>query len=92
MCNFNKQNDDTKELLHLLMKKSADSVGGTNFLLGLMEEMKKQKPNPLMYKHTKIESEQLIISWNKIVFKDKLDILEEVLHSHKSSEAMTLIF
>jgi len=88
MCNFNKQNDDTKELLHLLMKKSADSVGGTNFLLGLMEEMKKQKPNPLMYKHTKIESEQLIISWNKIVFKDKLDILEEVLHSHKSSEAI----
>ena len=86
MCNFNKQNDDTKELLHILMKKIADNVGGANFLLGLIEEMKKQKPNALMYKHTKIETEQLTISWNKIVFKDKLDILEEVLHSHKSSE------
>jgi hypothetical protein len=78
MCNYNKQNDDTKELLHLLMMKSADSVGGANFLLGLMEEMKKHKPNALMFKHTKIESEQLTLSWNKIVFKDKLDILEEV--------------
>ncbi|MDA3908160.1 MAG: hypothetical protein PF437_03655 [Sulfurimonas sp.] len=86
MCNYNKQNDDTKELLHLLMMKSADSVGGANFLLGLMEEMKKHKPNALMFKHTKIESEQLTLSWNKIVFKDKLDILEEVLHAHKSSE------
>ena len=86
MCNFNKQNDATKELLHLLIKKIAESVGGTNFLLGLMEEMKKQKPNPLMYKHTKIDSDQLTISWNKIVFKDKLDILEEVLHSHRSAE------
>jgi hypothetical protein len=88
MCNFNKQNDATKELLHLLIKKITDSVGGTNFLLALMEEMKKQKPNALMYKHTRIDSDQLTISWNKIVFKDKLDILEEVLHSHKSAEGV----
>jgi len=86
MCNFNKQNDDTKELLNLLIKKISDSVGGANFLLGLIEEMKKQKPNALMYKHAKIDSDQLSISWNKIVFKDKLDILEEVLYSHKSAE------
>nr|WP_321267124.1 hypothetical protein [uncultured Sulfurimonas sp.] len=88
MCNYNKQDENTKEFLHSLMKKIADSVGGTNFLLGLIEEMKKHKPNALMYKHTKIESEQLSISWNKIVFKDKLDLLEDVLHSHKSSEGV----
>jgi hypothetical protein len=88
MCNYNKQNDDTKELLNLLIKKITDSVGGANFLLGLIEEMKKHKPNALMYKHTLIESEHLSISWNKIVFKDKVDVLEEVLHSHKSSEGI----
>jgi len=88
MCNYNKQNDDTKELLNLLIKKITDSVGGANFLLGLIEEMKKHKPNALMYKHTQIESEHLSISWNKIVFKDKVDVLEDILHSHKSSEGL----
>ncbi|MCK4874998.1 MAG: hypothetical protein KAS26_04030 [Sulfurimonas sp.] len=86
MCNFNKHNDDTKALIHLLMKKSADSVGGTNFLLGLLEAMKEKKPNALMFKGCKIESTEASIRWNKIVFKDKLDILEEVIRSHKSSE------
>lgn len=72
MCNFNKQDEKTKEIVHLLMKKSADSVGGVNFLLGLIEEMKKQKPNPLMYKHCFIESAELNIKWNKIVLKISL--------------------
>ena len=88
MCNFNKHNDDTKALIHLLMKKSADSVGGTNFLLGLLEAMKEKKPNALMFKGCKIESTEASIRWNKIVFKDKLDILEEVIRSHKSSEGV----
>ena len=86
MCNFNKQNEDTKALIHLLMKKSADSVGGTNFLLGLIEAMKEKRPNALMSKGCKVESNEVTIRWNKIVFKDKLDVLEEVVRSHKSSE------
>ena len=88
MCNFNKHNDDTKALLHLLIKKSADSVGGTNFLLGLLEAMKEKKPNALMFKGCKIDSTEVVIRWNKIVFKDKLDILEEIVRSHKSSEGI----
>ena len=86
MCNFNKQNENSKAFIHLLMVKSADSVGGTNFLLGLLEAMKEQKPNALMFKGCIIESKEVVIKWNKIVFKDKLDILEEIIRSHKSSE------
>ena len=86
MCNFNKQNEDTKALIHLFMKKCAQTVGGTNFFLGLLEAMKEKKPNPLIYSACKIESQELKITWNKIVFKDKFDILEEVVRSHKSSE------
>lgn len=86
MCNFNKQNDDEKALMHLLLKKCADSVGGVNFLLGLMEAMKEKKPNPLIYSGCKIESKELVIKWNKIVFKDKFDVLEEIIYSHKSSD------
>lgn len=86
MCNFNKQNEETKALVHLLMKKSAEVIGGTNFLLGLIEAMKLKRPNPLMYKECQISSNNTIIKWNKVVFKDKVTVLEDILHSRKSSD------
>ncbi|MCD4668233.1 MAG: hypothetical protein K8R44_06570 [Sulfurimonas sp.] len=86
MCNFNKQTQNTKELIHLFMTKAAENVGGTNFLLALIEAMKTKKPNPLMYKEKKISSNNTIIKWNKVVFKDKVDILEDILVGHRSSE------
>jgi len=86
MCNFNKQSSDTKALIHLFMKKAAENVGGTNFLLALIEAMKTKKPNPLMYKGCQIASENTIIKWNKVVFKDKVEVLEDILAAHRSSE------
>ena len=86
MCNFNKQNEETKALIHLFMKKAAENIGGANFLLSLIEAMKTKKPNALMYKECQVSSNNTIIKWNKVVFKDKLTVLEEVLLSHKSSE------
>jgi len=86
MCNFNKQNEDIKALLHLLISKSADSIGGVNFLLVLIEAMKEKKPNALMLKECQVNSSEAKIKWNKIVFKDKLDVLEEIIRLHKSSD------
>jgi len=86
MCNFNKQTEETKALIHLFMVKAAENIGGTNFLLALMEAMKEQKPHPLIFKACKIESELTRIEWNKTVFKDKFEVLEEILLAHKSSE------
>ncbi len=86
MCNFNKQNEETKALVHLFMKKAAENVGGTNFLLALIEAMRSKKPSPLIYKECQISSNNTIIRWNKVVFKDKQMLLEEILHSHKSSQ------
>ena len=86
MCNFNKQNEDTKALIHLFMTKAAQNIGGTNFLLALIEAMKTKKPHALMYKEKQVSSNNSIIKWNKVVFKDKVDVLEEILLGHKSSE------
>ena len=86
MCNFNQQTQETKELIHLFMTKAANNIGGTNFLLTLIEAMKAKKPNPLMYKEKQISSNHTIIKWNKVVFKDKIDVLERILLEHKSSE------
>ncbi|MBU1990104.1 hypothetical protein KJ691_05090 [bacterium] len=86
MCNFNKQNDETKGLIHLLIAKSADTIGGANFILGLVEALRATKPHPLTSNKCQVHSDNTVIKWNKIVFKDKLMVLEEILLSHKSSE------
>ncbi len=86
MCNFNKQNEKTREMIHLFMTKASENVGGTNFLLALMEAMKAQKPNALIFKGTKISSDKTTIKWNKIVFKDKFEVLDAILVAHRSSE------
>ena len=86
MCNFNKQSEETKALIHLFMTKAALSVGGSNYLLALIEAMKTKKPNPLMFKAAQIASNNTIIKWNKVVFKDKVDVIEAILLQHKSSE------
>ncbi len=86
MCNFNKQSEDTKAFLHLFMSKAAESIGGSNFLLALIEAMKTKQPHPLMIKACQIASNNTIIKWNKVVFKDKVELLEAILATHRSSE------
>jgi len=86
MCNFNKQDEQTKAFIALFLQKAAQSVGGMNFLLGLIEKMKEHRPNPLLTKECTIVSDQVGISWNKVVFKDKFEVLEAIILAHKSSE------
>lgn len=86
MCNFNKHNDEIKSYIHLFMTKASQSVGGTNFLLTLIESIREKKPNALIVADKKVLSKGVKIEWNKVVFKDKFDVLNEVIISHKSSE------
>ena len=86
MCNFNNQNEDTKALIHLFLTKAAENVGGVNPLLALIEAMKAQKPHALTFRACKIDSDKTMIAWNKIIFKDKFEVLEAILLAHRSSE------
>jgi len=86
MCNFNKHSEEAKSFIHLYMKKASENIGGVNFLLNLIEAIKEKKPNALILGEKKVFSKEAKIEWNKIVFKDKFDILEEIIHSKKSSE------
>ena len=86
MCNFNKQSEETKLMIHLFMTKAAQNIGGINFLLALVEAMKTKKPNALIFAAKQVSSNNTIIKWNKVVFKDKLMVLENILVNHRSSE------
>lgn len=86
MCNFNKQNEETKNLVHQFMTKSAQSIGGANFLISLVEALRALKPHPLTTSKCQVHTENAVIKWNKVVFKDKLTVLEDILHTLRTSE------
>lgn len=86
MCNFNKQSDKTKAFLALFMQKLSQNFGGANPLLSLVEALRANKPHPLLNKKCLVSSEKVQISWNKTIFKDKFDLLQEIVIGHKSSE------
>lgn len=90
MCNFNNQSEETKAIIHLFMQKAAKNVGGVNFLLALIEAMKAKKPHALCEKNSQVASNNTIIKWNKIIFKDKVDLLQAILDQHRSSENPSL--
>jgi hypothetical protein len=90
MCNFNKQTQETKEFIHLFMLHASKNVGGVNFLLALIEMMKSNKPNALLNKKCFIESKDVTIKWEKVIFKDKFEVLESILVLHKSSQSQDL--
>jgi len=86
MCNFELQSEETKLFLHLFLTKAAAEVGGVNFLLSLIEAMRKKKPNPLMLKESQVASNNTIIRWNKVIFQDKVELLEKVLRSQTNTQ------
>jgi hypothetical protein len=86
MCNFNKQPEATQELLHLFMQKASQELGGVNFLLSLIEAIRSKKPHPLVMREMQIASNNSIIKWNKVIFKDKVTLLENILVAHRDAQ------
>jgi len=86
MCNFNNLPQQTKEFLHNFMNSAARNVGGINYLLTLIEAMRLKKPHPLMQKNSQIASNNTIIKWNKVVFKDKVDLMQKLLIIHREAQ------
>ncbi|WP_428737510.1 hypothetical protein [Sulfurimonas sp.] len=85
MCNFNNLNEDTKLVLSLFMQKASENIGGTNYLLSLIEAIK-AKALPLSSTKMQVASNNSIIKWNKVIFKDKLELLEIILVSHREAQ------
>lgn len=75
MCDFNNLSDSEKEKYHKLLLETANSFGGTNFFLQLLEELRKTKPHPLLAKHSEFKFSRGTVRWTKVIFKDKLTLL-----------------
>jgi len=86
MCNFNNQTPETKTLIHLFMQKAAENIGGVNYLLSLIEALRSKKPHPLVLNSMQVASNNTIMKWNKVIFKDKVELLETILVAYRESQ------
>jgi len=75
MCDFNTLSDEEKKLHHEKLLHCANSFGGKNFFLHLLEAIRETKPHPLVSPSTTFNIELGSITWNKVIFNEKLQLL-----------------
>lgn len=75
MCDFNTLSDEEKKMHHEKLLECANKFGGMNFFLHLLEAIRETKPHPLTNGHMAFEIELGTVTWNKVIFNDKLQLL-----------------
>ena len=75
MCDFNNLKNEEKLLYHQKLLECANNFGGKNFFLHLLESIRETKPHPLTAGNSSFDIELGSITWNKVIFNDKLQLL-----------------
>jgi len=75
MCDFNNLSDDEKSKYHQLLIDTANIFGGIGNFLKLLESIRDRKPHPIISGESIFRFPQGSITWNKVVFNDKLSLL-----------------
>ena len=73
--NFNELTLETKNQLHVEVMELATNLGGVNFFLQMIEDIKAEKPHALLNKSCVFHFSKGKLNWNKQIFKDSLDQL-----------------
>tara|TARA_B100001250_G_scaffold358486_1_gene334831 strand:+ start:119 stop:610 length:492 start_codon:yes stop_codon:yes gene_type:complete len=75
MINYNSLNSDEKQDLKKQLFKHASLIGGKNYFLSLIEAIRLSRPHPLMAKEACFRFDKGIIRWEKVIFKEKVNLL-----------------
>jgi hypothetical protein len=92
MCNFNHLTQDEKDNLKIQIQDIIGKMGGLNFFLSFIEKMRLIKPHPLSARNSKVSIERFEISWDKVIFLDKVTLLESTIKSNKDENGYVIKF
>ena len=81
MVNYNALDKKDKHDLKSQLTDHAALLGGKNHFLTLIEGLRNAHPNPLMAKDKMFRFKKGSIKWEKSIFKDKVQILEQIIKS-----------
>jgi len=86
--NFNDLSNEEKEQLHVELTNNANSVGGKNFFLKMIEDIREEKPKALLNKSATFHYAQGKITWKKSIFKDTLTCLYDAMRREEKAGDM----
>ncbi|APW66447.1 hypothetical protein LPB137_11575 [Poseidonibacter parvus] len=72
---FSELDLETKKSLHDELTNKANSIGGMNFFLQMIEDIRAEKPSSLLNKSAAFHYKKGKITWGKSIFKDTLTTL-----------------
>ena len=85
MCDFNTLTDEEKLHYHQLLLTCANNYGGVNFFLQLVEKLRETPTHPLCSRHQDFLSEFGTVRWGKIIFNDKIQLIEKIRSSKRET-------
>jgi len=85
---FNKLDNATKEQIHSELTAYAQSIGGKNFFLKMIEEIREQKPNPILNKTGTFHTSKVKITLSKSMFKDTFTTLFDAIRREERNGDM----
>ena len=86
MCDFHNLTDEEKRHYHTILLEAAEKFGGKNFFLHLLEAIRETSPHPLIASNRTFTMELGEIKWNKVIFKDKLQLLQKIRTSESERQ------
>jgi len=84
--NFNHLDSQMKQKLHEEVLANANSLGGINFFLQLIDDIKKEKNPPLLNKSAKYHFSKGQVTWSKSIYKDTLVLLQDTIRAVEKDE------
>ena len=85
MLSYNSLDDLTKQNLKKEINDCAQSLGGKNHFLHLLEEIRKERHHPLMAKNSSFRFSYGTVKWEKVIFKDKVHLLIKMIKDRENN-------
>jgi len=85
---YNTLTDQQKKDLQEFVLECANSIGGQNHFLKMIEDIKESKQYPLLNKTGKFHFKTGTISWGKEIYKDKVDTLKNITRTLPSDNLL----
>jgi len=83
---FTDLSTEEQEAFHKELSACTEKLGGRNFLLQLIEDVKAEKESPLTSKEKRFSFSKGSVQWNKSIYKDTLDLLFKAIARSEREE------
>jgi len=86
MLHLDRYDTDTKKMIAQRVNDCAAALGGLGRLLDLVETIKSLKPLPLQNKTASFHFRHGKVSWDKVLFSDKVETFSALIQKHDAFE------